>query len=626
MSYELFIASYLYIKSATKFSNHIFLMKKIILLLAIITVAVYFNTLNNSFVWDDRFTIEENDLIKDIKYIPKIFITDLFYSYAEKNVAEHRNYYRPIQTLSFLIDYHIWRLNPFGFHLSNIFLHLANGILVFTAVFLICKSRIVSLFTSVLFLVHPVQTGAVAYLTGRSDILACFFLLISFIFYIRYRSTTPPDYLVDNDISDSGSIVNFIAERKRLFYLISVSAFIIALLSKEVAVIFPLILIFWEETYKNHDKLPLEENRPLLFFKRYSMYFIIDILYIALRLSVFNFTPGKKIFQSTHDIYNQLLTMCRTLMEYIGLLIYPAHLHMEREVPLATSVFKIDIALSLAGIVFLLFLAFVFYKRSRTIFFGIAWFITFLIPVSNIIPINALMAEHWLYIPSVGFFVIISILFLKLQSIRINYNFILASFVLLASIYSYKTIVRNRDWKDDLSIYFATLKFSPKKAKLYYNIGTVYNSRGLMQDAVKFYKLAINNGMERAEVYTNLAIVYMQLGYFKEAEENFKSALALNPNDPFAHNGFGGLFEKMGLAEEAIREYKKAIECYPNFYDAHVNLGVVYDKQSKFREAISHFEKALSIRKNKASYYNLWYAYYKAGDFKKAREIWDNIK
>jgi tetratricopeptide (TPR) repeat protein len=601
-------------------------MKKIILLLVLITLAVYFNTLNNSFVWDDHFTIEENDLIKDIKYIPKIFITDLFYSYAEKNAAEHRNYYRPIQTLSFLIDYHIWRLNPFGFHLSNIFLHLANGILVFIAVFLICKSRIVSLFTSVLFLVHPVQTGAVAYLTGRSDILACFFLLISFIFYIRYRSTTPPGRIVDNDISDLNPIINFIADRKRLFYLISVSAFVIALLSKEVAVIFPLILIFWDMVYKKHDKLPLEENRPLSFLKKYSAYFIIDVTYIALRLSVLNFTPEKKIFQNAHDIYNQLLTMCRTLMEYIGLLIYPTNLHMERDVPLATLVFKVDIVSSLVGIVFLLFLAFVFYKRSRTIFFGIAWFIIFLIPASNIIPINALMAEHWLYIPSVGFFLIISILFLKPQFIKINYNFILASFVLLASIYSYKTIVRNVDWKDDLSIYFATLKFSAKKAKLYYNIGTVYNSRGRMQDAVRFYKLAIDDGMERAEVYTNLAIAYLQLGYFKEAKENFKSALALNPNDPFAHNGFGGLFEKMGLAEEAICEYKKAIECSPNFYDAHVNLGVVYDKQGKFREAIDHFEKALYIRKDESSYYNLGYAYYRAGDVKKAREIWDNIK
>jgi tetratricopeptide (TPR) repeat protein len=519
-------------------------MKKIILLLAIITLAVYFNTLGHSFVWDDHFTIEENDFITDVKYIPKIFVTDLFHSYAEKSGAEHRNYYRPIQTLSFLIDYHIWKMNPFGFHLTNVLLHLANGILIFIAVFLICKSRLISLFTSILFLVHPVQTGAVAYLTGRSDVLACFFLLGSFIFYVIYRSATP----------------------------LSVLTFIFALLSKEIALIFPLILIFYDITYNRDRELYSGRNNLSLILKRYSAYFAVAAVYIALRLTIFNFTPGKKIFLEWRVIYNNLLTMSRTLMEYIWFLIYPSNLHMERSVPLATSVFEGDIALSLVGLACLIFLTFVCYKRWRTTFFGIMWFVIFLLPVSNVISLNALISEHWLYIPSIGFFLLISILFSKLQFIKFKYNFILALFILLAFLYSYKTVERNKDWKDDLSIYYATLKDSPRKDKMYYNIGTTYHSQGSLEEAAKFYRLAIDRGMKRAEVYTNLAVVYMELGRFKESEENFKKALALNPNDAFAYNGRGALFEKRGLIKKAISEYKKALECHPDFYDAHVNL------------------------------------------------------
>lgn len=597
-------------------------MKKIILLLAIIALAVYFNTLNHSFVWDDHFTIVENDLITHIKYIPEIFTTDLFHSYAEKNATEHSNYYRPFQALSFLIDYHIWRLNPFGYHLSSILLHFVNGILVFIAVFFVCKSKMVSLFTSILFLVHPVQTGAVSYLTGRSDLLVCLFLLISFIFYVAHRSVTPLDCHADNSKNDTNSLPNLIANRKRTFYPLSLSAFILALLSKEVAMVFPLILIFYDIAYNRGNKPYSNGNRPAPFFRRYFPYLSIDAIYIALRLSVFNFTPEKKIFQGAYEIYNQLLTMCRTLMEYIGLLIYPTNLHMEREVPLVTSILRGEIILALVGVALLVFLTFVSYKRSRTIFFGIAWFIIFLIPFSNVIPINAMMAEHWLYMPSIGFFLIVSILFLKLQSIRINYNFVLAFFIFLTSFYSYKTIVRNRDWKDDFSIYFATLKSSPRKSKMYYNIGTAYDSRGLLKEAARFYRLAIDSGMDKAEVYTNLAIAYMELGSFREAEENFKRALALNPNEPFAHNGLGGLFEMMGLLDKAISEYKKALESHPDFYDAHVNLGVVCHMQGKFGESIYHFEKALFIKKDKASYYNLGYAYYRAGNLEKARKIW----
>lgn len=598
-------------------------MKKITLLLAIIGLAVYFNTLNNSFVWDDRFTIEDNDLIRDIRHIPKIFITDLFHSHAEKNAIEHSNYYRPIQTLSFLIDYHIWRLNPFGFHLSSLLLHTANGILVYIAIFLICKSRIISLFTSILFLVHPVQTGAVAYLTGRSDVLACFFILISCISYIIYRSYPTPDYSATDEKKNINSLANLIADRKSVFYFFSITAFLCALLSKELAVIFPLILIFYDLTYYSQRELNPEKYKPVPIFNRYYPYFIIDFIYIGLRLSLFNFTPNKDLFQNTTSIYNNLLTMSRTLMEYMWLLMYPANLHMEREVPIATSVFKTDVMLSLAGLAVLLFLTFILYRRSRTTFFGIIWFIMFLIPFSNIIPINALMAEHWLYTPSIGFFLVISIILLKLTRIRINFGFVLALFACLSIFYSYKTVVRNRDWRDDFSIYFATLKSTPKKWKIYYNIGTAYYSKGLLQEAERFYRLAIDNGMEKSEVYTNIAIVYMQLGYFEKAEENFKKALSLKPDEPFAHNGLGGLFENTGRFEDAIFEYKKALEYHPDFYDAHVNLGVVYDKQGKFSEAIYHFERALAVRKNKISYHNLGYAYYRAGDVKKAKEIWE---
>ncbi|MEA3305621.1 MAG: tetratricopeptide repeat protein [Candidatus Omnitrophota bacterium] len=572
-------------------------MKRIIFLLTITALAVYFNTLNHSFVWDDHFLIEENNAIKDIKYIPEIFSTDLYHSYAKNKAVEHSNFYRPIQSLSFLADYHIWKLNPFGFHLSNILLHLANGILVFIAVFVICKSMIVSLFTSVLFLVHPVQTGAVAYIAGRSDLLACFFLLISFILYAGRPS--------------------FFKEKEHFFRIGSLSAFVFALLSKEVAVIFPLILIFYDIAYKRNISF-----RMSAFLKKYSTYLFVDAAYIFLRLSIFNFTPEKNIFRGAAGISSQLLTMSRTFMEYIGLLIFPAGMHMERDVRIAVTALRGDIALSLAGLLALIFLAFISYRRSRSLFFGTAWFVIFLAPFSNIVPINALMAEHWLYIPSIGFFLITGIVLVKLRFTKVNYNFVLTLFILLTLFYSRAAILRNRDWKDDMSIYSATLRLSPKKGKMYYNIGNVYNSKGLFKDAVKYYNLAVNTGMKKTELYTNLAIVYTRLGCFREAEENFREAIELGPDNPFAHNGIGGLFEKMGLTNKAISEYKRAIESHPDFYDAYLNLGVIYGEKGDLKESTLYLERAFSIRKDAASYYNLGYAYYKAGNVDRAEALW----
>jgi len=596
-------------------------MKKIVFLLAIVALAVYFNSLGHSFVWDDRLTIVNNDLITHVKYIPRIFTTDLYHSHAEKFALEHSNYYRPVQALTFLLDYHVWKLNPFGFHLTNVLLHFANSILVFVTVFFICRSRITSLFTSMFFLVHPVQTGAVNYLTGRSDILACFFLLLSFISYIGHCSIVNRGKLINRE-EKPDSIYNLIAKRQSLFYPISVFGFILALLSKEAVIIYPLILILYDFTFGGRVSLDKELNKLSARLRRYSAYLLVDAVYIALRLSVLNFTPGKKMFYSISGLNLQLLTMCRTFMDYIRLMVYPADLHMERDVPFASSIFEAYTALSLAGIAVLVFLMVVAYKRSRAMFFGIVWFITFLIPFSNIVPISAQMAEHWLYIPSVGFLLIAAIMLVKLQSLRVNFKYAIALFAVLISLYSWRTIVRNRDWRDDLSIYSATLKSSPKKAKMFYNIGTVYQERGDLYKALKSYYNAVDSGMEKSEVYTNIATANMRIGNRKEAERNFKIALERDPKQPFAHNGLGGLYEEAGLEDRAIAEYKKAVESYPQFYEAHVNLGILYNKRGDLRKAIYHFKEALSIRRDRSSYYNLGKAYYDAGDLEKAAAIW----
>jgi len=564
-------------------------MKKIFLLLALIALAVYFNSLNNAFVWDDHFLIENNDFIKDPRYIPQIFTTDLYHSHAEKSVVAHSNFYRPIQALSFMADYHIWRLNPFGFHLGNLLLHIANGILVFIAVFLICKCRLTSLFTSILFLVHPVQTGAVSYISGRADLLACFFVLLSFIFYVGFNQAA--------------------------YRPLSLATFMLAVLSKEVAIIFPPALIIYDIIYKRASFLTGA-------LKRYFGYLAVVIVYIGLRLLMFDFTPENKIVIPGGDIIARIMTMWRALTEYITLLIYPSNLHMEREVSVIASAFSGEAVLAVTGFICALFLVVTAYKKSKTAFFGIAWFLLFLIPVSNIVPINALMAEHWLYIPSIGFFLAVSVLLARLADKKAGYVFVISFVIVITLFYGFRSIVRNRDWRDDLSIYSSTLKLSSKQARIYYNLGTAYEARGLLENAAKCYNLAIEAGMKECEVYTNLAIAYTELGRYKEAEDAFCSAIALNPDNPFAHNGLGGLFEKMSLKEKAMDEYKEALISHPDFYEANLNLGALYGEKGEHAEALYYFEKAFSVKKDKASYYNLGCAYYKSGDLQKAKEIW----
>ncbi|MBN1871484.1 MAG: tetratricopeptide repeat protein [Candidatus Omnitrophica bacterium] len=590
-------------------------MKRIFLLLAFIAFVAYCNTLGHSFVWDDHFTIEENDLIRSVRNIPDIFKTDLFHSHAVKTATEHSNYYRPIQALSFLLDYHVWQLNPFGYHLTSVLLHVANGILVFMVVFLICKSRIVSMFTSILFLVHPVQTGAVTYLTGRSDVLACFFVLLSLFFYLLAFSFKNGS----RNRKKVRSLINSLARNREFFFWMSVLAFALALLSKETAVIYPLVLIAYELSFNRNVEVYIKDrfSKPY----RYIPYVALDIAYIWLRLNRFNFTPAKHLFQNGKFVLANLLTMGRTLMEYISLLIYPTKLHMEREVLLITPNMRLDFMASILGFVFLAMLLIGAYKKSRTTFFGLVWFLLFLVPVSNIIPINALMAEHWLYIPSIGFFVVLSILLVRLPIMRSCYNLGLMALIAIMFFYSSKTILRNQEWQDDLSIYFATLRDSPRKAKMCYNIGTVYYSKGDLEQAIKYYDMAIQYGIKKSDVYTNLGVAYMSKKAFDEAEFNFNKALKINPKDHFAYNGLGGLYEMKGNLEKAVEYYNKAISVHPDFYDSHVNLGVVYDELDDNERSIEHFRRAFEIKRDGVSFLNLARSYEKAGFMDKAEQL-----
>src|SRR3989338_6713361 len=156
---------------------------KAILLILVLSVITYFNAFANRFVWDDRALIIENELIRDWKHIPQIFTNELYRTSAPVS------FYRPIQTLSCLFDYSIWHLNPYGYHFTNLFIHIVNGILVYFLVLLSLldnnKQYPIALFTALLFIVHPVHVQAVTYISGRADLLACLFLLIAFILFMK---------------------------------------------------------------------------------------------------------------------------------------------------------------------------------------------------------------------------------------------------------------------------------------------------------------------------------------------------------------------------------------------------------------------------------------------------------
>src|SRR3989338_4613385 len=186
-----------------------------ILLISLIITITFSGSLKNDFAWDDSYLITGNDYIKSWSYVPKVFSTQLY-----EGSGMHSNFYRPLQLLSFMADYSLWKLNPFGYHLTSLLLHIFNSILVYLLAAIVCSSLTPAFITSLLFGIAPCISGITYYIPARSDLLMACFMLLSILLFTKYR------------------------EKKKIFlYAVSVIFFIFALLSKEMAVILPILLV-----------------------------------------------------------------------------------------------------------------------------------------------------------------------------------------------------------------------------------------------------------------------------------------------------------------------------------------------------------------------------------------------
>ena len=450
---------------------------KAILLILVLGVITYFNAFANRFVWDDRALIIGNELIRDWKHIPQIFTAELYRTSAPGS------FYRPIQTLSYLFDYSIWQLNPYGYHFTNLLIHIVNGILVYFIILLSLrytnKQYPIALFTALLFIVHPVHVQAVTYISGRADLLACLFLLIAFILFINGKTF--------------------------LSRIVSSLSFIFALLSKEVALIFPVVLLAWINFQRKRDSGKAVE--PGLKPASVAPFFAIAFIYVVLRMTVLRFSDKILPQDLSLNFGTRLLTSFKTLTYYIRLLLSPFGLHAEYMVEPVRSFFTIDFLMSLAGIVVITILLVWAYRTDRILFFWGIFFLITLFPVMNVIPINAQMSEHFLYVPSIGFFMVFTGMIYSISRLKRFHSYQWLPAVILTLIIFccvVITIDRNADWRDEITLFQKTTESSPGSYRAHFNLGVAYYNAGLYNEAIIEFRNALELNPESIDARQNI--------------------------------------------------------------------------------------------------------------------------
>ncbi len=523
-----------------------------IIIITILGFAVYANSLNGEFIWDDIYLIRDNPYIKSFSFIKNIFTEDIRGGTGLKSAS-----YRPFQMFTYMTNYSLCKLDVRVYHLTNVLLHILVAIGIFYLVNILYDDRLLSLFTSALFVIHPIHTEAVSYISGRSDSLASFFMLLSFILYIK------------------------VLDRKAIsLYILMLLSYILALLSRESCLIFPALLLLYHYTFKKKI-----ETRG--FFSISSIAFI----YFLLRVTTLRtFLPH---YACTSTFFQRFPGFFAAIMEYIRLLILPLSLHMEYGEP--TFLFsnpKVIIGILLLSAL----LIYAFKKRdiNRLIFFSISWFFITLLPQSNLYPIQAYMAEHWLYLPSIGFFLLLAggLSYLHKKNLKAVVIVFFASFL---TFYSYLTVKQNNYWKKPIAFYNRTLEFCPQSARVHNDLGVTYFNVGKRKEAMDLFKRAIELKSDYTEAYNNLGAAYYITKDYEKAVTAFKKAIELNPDYAAAYNNLGVAYKDAGKLKEAMASYEKAIELNPAFADTYYNLGNLYAVMGKKEKAVASYKKTLRI-------------------------------
>lgn len=547
-----------------------------IVVLASISLAVYYNSLSNGFVFDDYAVIVENKHIKNLSHSLPAFFNDSYFVIAGGEAS-----YRPIATLSYFLIHSFAGLNPYYFHLSSVLLHVLNVVLVYLLFDLILGNRFKALLAGLLFACHPALTEAVDCIAFNEDLLTAFFFLLALLLYVRHVAK-----------GAAGAA-----------YFLSLLCYFCGLLAKEMAITLLPIILLYDLTFLAGKGQSLSIKYVLSTVKSrwvfYLGYAVISILYLGLRFVVFNH-PADGIKPHFGDISERLLYLPHHIFNFVKLAIAPSDLNVEYVFSYPRIFFELShlvgFAVTLGMAVFSIFL----YRRFKEIFFGFWWFTITLFPVYNLVPIFNPFAERYLYIPAIGFCLVVPIILYGIfssaitRAVAVNLATLLVVLVIIG-VYSTTTIARNRDWKDGFTLWSKTVTQSPDSGIAHGSLGRAYQEQGLLKEAIVEFETAVKLMPNHYKAYYNLGVVYDRKGKINKAVDNYKKSIRIYSGFANAHFNLANIYHKRGLTDDAIRHYNQVVELVPDDVEARNNLGVALAMQGKLDQAILAWQKVQKI-------------------------------
>ncbi len=528
--------------------------------------------------WDDGMLVYENPVIREItpRSVGRIF------SMYDPEL------YIPVTFLSYQIDYQIGGIAPLQYHLTNFLFHTLNALLVcwfamlffrgssFAPLRMTARSLWLGIFCGAVFLLHPLHTEAIMWVSGRKDLLSTFFFLLTLIYWLRWKALR----------SAQGD--------NRRWYLMAVGFFTLALLSKIMAVTLPLILLFLDWREGRTSGAPLRRWIQEMIVEKIP-FFALAIVFGLIGIG------GKTGVVASSSTWEKIIMAGKSSLFYVQKIVWPdfySLLYAYRDTVTITSPdFYIPMIIWIVIIGIVTGVAMLRpYGWIRDVIFGLGFFLVTLSPTFlNFTKGGDLdvyfASDRYAYVPSIGIF--IAIIAAATMVIRKEMVAAVAACIILTGL-GYRSYRQSEIWRTTYTLLTNVLVHYPDSHVAHNNIANSYRLEGRLDDAIAEFQKALAI-RPHPKVYANLGAVYRKQGKITEALDTYDKALALNPNSKDAYMGRGlvRFAEHNYTAAEA--DFRRAIEIDQKYLEAHTNLGATYMAEQKLDDAIREYRIALVI-------------------------------
>jgi tetratricopeptide (TPR) repeat protein len=532
----------------------------------------YAATLGYDFVWDDTLLIQRSWHLHQWRSLPLLLGSHLW---AEVSEASH--YYRPLVTLSFFLDVQLWGLAPAGFHLTNLLAHAATSLTVLALARRLTGSLLAGAIAGLAFALHPLHTESVAFVSGRSDVLAALFALCALLGYASWR--------------DAGGWGR---------YALSLGAFFLALTAKEVAVTLPALLLLWDWATR---AAPAGWRRRAPWAMGHAGFVAVLALYAGLRLAVLGRVVDSDPVTWGHA-GTRVLTTLGIVATYVRLTLFP---YPANAYPLIVPVEWPGGIAFWGGLVILgagLLGTGWAIRKSRPLAFGALSFWITMIPFVgvNLLPLStAIMAERFLYLPTVGFCIALGTLFwrwLGAGELSATADLRPAPALALAVVvagYAVLTLWRNEDWKDDERLYSRMVETSPEAALPRVNLAFTQFPRGQIVEADLHLQKAVALMPGNARAQAGLGLTRTLLGRRDEGLDHALAASALARGNPHVLATLGTIYLYREEPDRARFHLEESLRLSPYQVHATLNLALALSQLGRQAEAEARLARGAEL-------------------------------